>query len=450
MQVLETFIRKCVAFRDFLHIHISTYTYLGLIKNKDLKTKSTESLDSFITQDVAAKDSVQSFGYNATHIPQHIHTNSSILESKSLESSSTDSMQDKTQSMSVAISSEIEKLKQYKQLSSITLAQLYGDMKLHWLANAFKLKASMRLYYAVLPLDSLTGVQIDIEKSLLRQTNMLDSIVPLQAQSQGLIPDDCEYRYFLQTQTQTHFIFQIFCVSQAILQQYATKYAGKILCINPLELFCDLSALYPHLTRYTIIFQDHHKHALCHYENGLLVVSVLLERNEALQNHYGLIKDFGTIFYCDFSGKPDLLCDFTDIATLFNMPLSECLHILALYHIRTKPAYMDFYAQAFYNMRSRLKALFFCSFFLIVFYIGAFYYNKYQYYKFLQHEEQTHYGQIESLYYKKQQYPLMYERIYNQLLEGQGFHFCLQQDYKQTLGELVWIQSQCKESNLSK
>ena len=449
MKILATLMRKCVALRDFWHINISTYTYLGLIKNNDLNKPISESSSSTIMQNAIKQDSMQSLNYNEMQISQHLQTSNNIaLESNPIESNSIDSIENKAKS--IPLSTTMDKLQQYRQLAYITLSQFYGKEKLHWLANIAHLKSSMRLYYAILPLDSIVGAQIDIEKSYLRQENMLDSIVPFQAQNQGLIQHNYEYRYFLQNQTQTHFIFQIFCVSQTILQQYAAKYAGKIFYINPLELFCGLSALYPNLTHYTIIFQDKHKHALCHYENGLLVVSVLLERNEALQNHYGLIKDFGTIFYCDFSGKPDLLCDFTDITTIFNMPLSECLHILALHHIRTKPTYTNFYAQAFYGMRSIIKALLFFSFFILIFYFGAFYYNKYQYYKFLQHEEQTHYTQIEALYYKKQQYPLMYERIYNQLLDKQSFNFCLQQDYKQTAEETTWIQSLCTESNLSK
>lgn len=448
MHILALLIRKCVALRDFWHIHISTYTYLGLISNKDLKTQFTESKDNATVHNAITQDSIQSFDYNPLQSLQHEQA-SSIVD-MSLESSSLDSMHNKMQSQPTIIPDQIKELHQYIKLNGITLAQLYGITRLHWLANILKYNASMQLYYAILPLDSLTGTQIYIEKSYLRQENMLDTIVPLQAQIKGIIPHDCECRYFLQNQTQTHFVFQIFSISQSLLQQYSAKYAGKIFCINPLELFCGLFALYPHLTNYTIIFQDSHKHALCHYENGALVVSVLLERKEALQNHYWLIKDFGTIFYCDFSGKPDLLCDFTDITTLFNMPLLECLHILALHHIRTKPTYIDFYSQAFYSVRSKLKALLFCSFFMLIFYFGAFYYNKYQYYKFLQGEEQAHYTQIETLYYKKQQYPLMYERIYNQLLDGSGFNFCLRQDYKKTLEESIWIQSQCVETNLSK
>lgn len=123
-------------------------------------------------------------------------------------------------------------------------------------------------------------------------------------------------------------------------------------------MFSSLFTLYPHLKRYTIIFQDSSKHALCHYAQGFLTISIVLERTEALQNYYSLIEDFGEIFYCDFSGKADLLLDFKDIVSLFNLPLKECLQLLALEYIRTKPAYIHFYARAFYSMRSFLKIAF--------------------------------------------------------------------------------------------
>lgn len=461
MQILATFMRKYVAFMDFWHVNISTYTYLILTKDKN--SKSTESLPILSVQNIHANSTHSSDETNETQALQH--QSSRTLESKDFidslaktesmdfrdsmakfgfeDSKETIESRDSTTRTESKGFRQIVNLQRCRHCSYITIAQVYGAEKSNWLARVLHLNASGRLYYVIIPLDLLIGVQIDIEKSYLRQADMSDSIVPLHAQNQGLIQNDCEYRYFLQKQTETHFTFQIFCVLQTILQQYATKYAGRILFINPLELFCGVFTLYPHLTRYTIIFQDNRRHALCHYENGFLSVSVVLERGEALQNHYGLIRDFGTIFYCDFSGKPDLLCDFTDITTLFNMPLQECLHLLALQHIRTKPDYVNFFAQAFYSLRSKLKTLIFVSVFILVFCFGSFYYNKYQYHKFLQNEERNYQTQIETLYRKKQQYPFMYERIYGRLLDSQSFHFCLQQDYNKV--ESIWIQTDCEK-----
>lgn len=437
MQFLAALICRRVALRDFWYMHIHTYTYLNLNICKNL---NVDNLDYSQIQIIQTEDSEILHNHTSqvsNTIINNMSPNSAKTESRLLKSSS---------NVTIAISHTMNILRQCINNPYITLSQLYGNTKSYWLTKALHCRESMRIYYAILPLDVFYGTQIDIEKTHLQQSNMFDSIVPLHAQNKGLIPLNCEYRYFLQNQTKTHFIFQIFCVSQKILQQYANKYLGKVLCLNPMELFCGLYDLYPNLTQYTIIFQDDNKHALCHYVNGLLSVSILLERNEALQNHYGLIEDFNTIFYCDFSGKPDLLCDFTNITTLFDAPLSECLHILALHRIRTKPSCTNFYPQSFYKMRSYVKALFACVLVIFIFCFGVFYSNKYQYNKFLQQERQKYHTQIEALYQKKQHYPLMYERIYRQLLENHSFNFCLQQDYYQKSKEYMWIQSNCAKS----
>ncbi|WP_285818801.1 hypothetical protein [Helicobacter bilis] len=326
----------------------------------------------------------------------------------------------------------------------ITLDQLNSNhTKPHPLANIFHRKKSMRMYYTILPLNSLEASNIDIEKSELKSPNMLDSIVPLKAKSNGLIPYNHECKYFLQNQNKTHFNFQLFAIKSEVLESYALKYSGKILCLNPLEMFSSLFTLYPHLKRYTIIFQGSSKHALCHYTQGFLTLSVVLERTEALQNYYSLIEDFGEIFYCDFSGKADLLLDFKDIASLFNLPLKECLQLLALEYIRTKPAYIHFYARAFYSMRSFLKMLLFATLCIFIFYFLALFYHKYEYFQYLRHEALTHSTQIDSLYHKKQQYPLMYEKLFENLLTKQSLNFCLQQDYNEI--ESTWIQTDCNK-----
>lgn len=326
----------------------------------------------------------------------------------------------------------------------ITLAQLYNNhAKPHPLAKIFHRAKSMQMYYTILPLDSLEASNIEIEKSELRQANMLDSIVPLKAKSNGLIPYNYECKYFLQNQNKTHFNFQLFAIKSEVLESYALKYSGKILCLNPLEMFSSLFTLYPHLKRYTIIFQDSSKHALCHYIQGFLALSIVLDRTEALQNYYSLIEDFGEIFYCDFSGKADLLLDFKDIASLFNLPLKECLQLLALEYIRTKPTYIHFYARAFYSMRSFLKMLLFATLCIFIFYFLALFYHKYEYFQYLRHEALTHSTQIDSLYHKKQQYPLMYERLFKNLLNTQSLNFCLQQDYNEI--ESTWIQTDCNK-----
>ncbi|WP_304149051.1 hypothetical protein [Helicobacter bilis] len=326
----------------------------------------------------------------------------------------------------------------------ITLNQLNSNhTKPHPLANIFHCKKSMRMYYTILPLNSLEASNIDIEKSELKSPNMLDSIVPLKAKSNGLIPYNYECKYFLQNQNKAHFNFQLFAIKSEVLESYALKYSGKILCLNPLEMFSSLFTLYPYLKRYTIIFQDSNKHALCHYTQGFLTISVVLERTEALQNYYSLIEDFGEIFYCDFSGKADLLLDFKDIASLFNLPLKECLQLLALEYIRTKPAYIHFYARAFYSMRSFLKMLLFATLCIFIFYFLALFYHKYEYFQYLRHEALTHSTQIDSLYHKKQQYPLMYEKLFENLLTKQSLNFCLQQDYNEI--ESTWIQTDCNK-----
>lgn len=93
MHILALLIRKCVALRDFWHIHISTYTYLGLISNKDLKTQFTESKDNATVHNAITQDSIQSFDYNPLQSLQHEQA-SSIVD-MSLESSSLDSMHNK-------------------------------------------------------------------------------------------------------------------------------------------------------------------------------------------------------------------------------------------------------------------------------------------------------------------------------------------------------------------
>lgn len=351
---------------------------------------------------------------------------------------------DSTHKTRSKIPATITSLQYILELPYTTLAQLHNKQaKPHTLAKMLYCKRSMRMYYGILPLDYLKATHIEIEKGDLRQMGMLDSIVPLRAKNSGSIPYNYECRYFLQHQTQTHFNFQIFAIKDEILQHYASHYSGKLICLNPLEIFSSLFAFYPHLKRYTIIFQDSKKHALCHYVYGWLVVSIITDRTEALQDYYSLIDDFGEIFYCDFSGKADLLLDFKDITTLFNMPLKDCLHILALEHIRTKPTYTHFYAKAFYNMRSTIKMFASASVCIFAFYLSTFLYHKYEYSKFLHHEALIHSTQIDSLYHKKQQYPFMYERIYDHILETQSLNFCLQQDYSNT--ESAWIQMDCNK-----
>ncbi len=447
MQIWVVLIRKYIALRDFWHASIRTYTYIDLYHT--IGNKKHHSYNKTTIQDNHTNTTTQTHSMDTFHaIPLDNNTQSLVCDSNLnvLPSQTKQALTPLDTTSELLYTYNIE-YQPYMHYSYITLQQYYTkETKAHRLAQLLYHIPSTHYYYGVLPLDYLISTQINIEKQQLQQNNVFDSIVPLHAQNQGLIPHNYEYRYFLQHQTPTHFTFQIFCVAQTILQDYATKYAGKILYLNPLELCCGLYDFYPTLQHYTIIFQDKHKHALCHYSNGMLAVSVILERNEALQNHYGLIQDFGTIFYCDFSGKPDLLCDFTDITTLFNMSLHDCFHILALHHIRTKPAYINFYPQTFYNMRSRLKMLISCILCVFIVYFGYFYYNKYQYYQFLEHEENKYHTQIEYLYHKKQQYPFMYERIYKQLLEQQSFQFCLQQDYGKTQQGFTWIQSLCTQS----
>ena len=94
-------------------------------------------------------------------------------------------------------------------------------------------------------------------------------------------------------------------------------------------------------------------------------------------------------------------------------------------------------------MRSFLKMLLFTTLCIFIFYFLALFYHKYEYFQYLRHEALTHSTQIDSLYHKKQQYPLMYEKLFENLLTKQSLNFCLQQDYNEI--ESTWIQTDCNK-----
>lgn len=455
MQIFKVIILWYRTFKDFWGIYITTYSYIDLKIYLDAKSNEVDSFTANTESNINISlnthnflnnsDSINDNGFKNTNLSSINQTLDNNITIDSIHNKNNkESIQSHSKSISNDANNKITSFYHILKQPYITLTQLYNSYtKPHPLANIFHRKKSMCMYYTVLPLDYLIAVNIDIEKNDLRQKNMLDSIIPLRAKNKGLVPYNYECKYFLQSQTKTHFNFQVFAIKKETLHHYALNYSGKIICLNPIEMFSSLYVLYPHLQRYTIMFQDSNKHAICHYINGMLVVSIVIERTEALQNYYSLIEDFGEIFYCDFSGKADLLLDFRDIKTLFNMPLKDCLHILALQYISAKPTYIHFYAKSFYNMRSFVKILLFTSLCSFIFYFLTIFYHKYEYYEFLKHEAITHRAQIDSLYYKKQQYPLIYERVYKNLLETHSLNFCLEQDYNTT--ESTWIQTDCNK-----
>lgn len=434
---IAVLVRKYVVIKELLQHYLGIYVYHDLHNNTPIHN-AKKNLPPHIP--LKEQDTLYPLQRNeSAQIESH-----ASMEFATQESMGQIDIQSNKETKYPKNETYFNRLKQAQKADHTTITKLSGNnTKAHFFSKMLYKMPSARILFCVLPPNSLHGAQVNIEKAQLQKKGAFDSIALSHAQYSGLIPYNYECRYFLQNQTKTHFTFQIFCVAKDLLQNHALQYAGKLFCLNLFELFCGLRDLFPALIRYTIIFQDTKKHALCHYANGFLEVSIVLERTEALQNHYHLIRDFGEIFYCDFSGNAGLLCDFTDVATLFEESLQDCLHILALHHIRTKPLENAFYAQKFYEMRFFLKTLLYGAAFFFVVYLGFFCYDTYQYHAFLAEQEQEYRRQVEYVYQKKQSYPSMYERVYQHALENKSFRFCLQQDYIPADKGFIWKQSVC-------
>ncbi len=305
---------------------------------------------------------------------------------------------------------------------------------------------TLKTEFCVLSPDDFKSIQIDIKKTQLKQEDSTDILAPLKAKNLGLIPNYHEYRYFVQNQDKEYVYFQIFCVLESTMHHYVMHNNNRMLFFNIFEIFSTLHVFFPQLLKYTIIFQDNKTHALCYYANGLMEVSILVDRKEALQNYYSKINDFGEMFYCNFTNQGELY-DFMPIQNLFNMPLNECIKFLSIYNLYAKPITTNFYPTMFYQIKNKLKIIFLCVFFILTINLLSFLYNKYQYQDFINKQNKEYSIYINQQYNKKITYTPLYNRIYSNLLEYKSFNFCLKQDYIKVNGKYMWNETICNYKN---
>lgn len=312
-------------------------------------------------------------------------------------------------------------------------ASIFSKRFFRWFFRFFHQK------FCILSPDAIFCAEIEIKKDELRKNSFIDNFPLLKAQQLNTIPMDYEYHWYIKNGDETKVLFQIFYISKKLLQTYAIQNKEKMYFCNPFEVFSSLHFFYPKLSDYTILFQDKKYHALCHYSNGLLDFSIVVERKVALQNYYNHIAISENIFYCDWTGEREFLQDFIPIESLFNTSLDICLKLVTISHFHVRPICTNFYPYDFYTLKNKVKVVLFSGFMLIGFSLCHFVYEKYQYYKFVSTQETLYYTQVQQQYNKKLNYTPMYDKIYTYLLNNKSFNFHLQQEYDETKDYPEWI-----------
>lgn len=401
------------------------------LKPKD--TQNSQNLNTTSLQDSSKKTPSNLFIPNAT-LPQSPSAQTQNLDSNKY-----------FKDYEIKVINELESLipdSKYFAKSMAFLDKNYINLSLYQnnkfkrfsnaISNAFLKIFSLKIFsrnFCVLSPDFFKCAYINASKSELIKHN-IDYFCLLNARAKNLIPAHFEHRFYVRDMQKENVDFQIFSVSKETLNDFSKKVKNNLYCLNPFEICANLYYFFPNLTHFTIIFQDMEHHALCHYSYGFLDFSVVVKKSVALQDYYANIDMIGCILYCDYSGDRAYVEDYVSLESCFNLPLDECLKILAFSHLRNKNVDSSFYPKDFYNMKFIVKMSFYIFVLIILLCIGSAAYREYEYNRFVKNENAQYEAEIENLISKKKNYSPMYDRIYENLEKKHSLNFLFRNDEK--------------------
>ncbi|MWV63162.1 hypothetical protein DCO58_00320 [Helicobacter saguini] len=237
------------------------------------------------------------------------------------------------------------------------------------------------------------------------------------------IPADSQTTFYLQNMDKETLTFQLFSIQNEILNTLSTKTKKPLIFLNPLEIFSTLYSFYPSLSHYTLILQGQSRHALCHYYKGFLCFAIVCEKAQVLQDFYKDIENLGEIFYCDYSGERVFVDDFKNIESCFELPLNDCLKILAFKYLREKGLDSIFMASGFLRLRAFLKLTICSSIVLILCLFLNLSYEHYTHHDNKSTQTNLYNQDLQEKAQRKKAYTPMYNRIYTHLKDKKSLNF---------------------------